>query len=184
MIQPVYIVDVIRDIVSKVNTKVLAQLQTVDSMIEGINYQYGHYNDVRQQNIQKGKTLTEKSKRYPLFWVLEDFTIKKGKVGLLGVAQPRILIAHQSKKEYTRVQREISVIRPVLYVIYDEFLKQLKASGKFMIYDVTVIKHDMTVRHHMGIDPKYDPSGYFLDDVLDGIEITNLELQTYLANCQ
>jgi hypothetical protein len=179
---PVYFVDILRDIVADTSTVLLQQLQAVDPLITGINFQYGHYNDVRQQQMQKGKT--DKTGRTPLFWLIEDYTIRKGQLGLTGVAMPRILIAHTTKKEYTRQQREDRVIRPVLYLIYDEFIRRLKLSGKFMIYDITLMAHNFTVRHHTGVDPKYDPSGYFLDDVLDGIELTNFELKTYLSNCQ
>lgn len=186
---PVYIVDVFREIVAataagkqKSSGKTLLEdLQAVDSLITNIHYDYGHYTDIRERLIAKNKT--DKQGKYPLVCLFEDHKIKHGKEGLTGITDLKLIILYSSKKEITREQREVNVFRPILYPIYFEFLKQLAVSGHFNIYDVTKIPHDQINRPHWGDPGIYKNDSYLFGDVLDGIEIANLQLETYLPNC-
>ena len=189
MTQPVYIVDVFRDIVAataaakqKVSGKTLLEdLQAVDPLITGLHYDYGHYTDIRTKLVGKGKT--DKTGKYPLICLFEDFKIRHGKEGLTGIAELKLIILFSSKADIDRQTRENNVFRPILYPIYFEFLKQLKVSGHFMIYDVTKIQHDQINRPHWGNPALYKNDAYLFTDVLDGIEIANLQLETFLPNC-
>ena len=181
MSNPVYIVDVIGDVVAAVSAKLLTQLQTVDPLITGVHYEYGHYTDIKERLIQYGKTA--KQDRYPLVCLFEDHRIRHSKEGLTGVMDLKILILHSSKNTVTREWREANVFRPILYPIYFEFLNQLKLSGNFNIYDASKIQHDQINRPHWGDPALYKNEKYLFDDVLDGIELSNLSLETYLDNC-
>jgi hypothetical protein len=188
MIEPVYIVDIFRDIVAATSTALLTQLQAVDPLITGIRYEYGHYNDIRERILAYSKTGTKAV--YPLVALFEDFRISHKQPGITGIANLKLIIVHSSKKDVTRVQRETNVFRPVLYPIYHEFLKQLKLSGKFMLFIAGEVPHDQINRPHWGDPELYKGTtattgtGYIFNEVLDGIEITNLSLITYLPNCQ
>jgi hypothetical protein len=188
MIQPVYIVDLFAAIVAATSTALLTQLQAVDPLITGIRYEYGHYNDIRERIIAYGKT-GDKSV-YPLIALFEDFKISHKEPGLTGIAHLKLIIVHLSKKGVTRVQRETNVFRPILYPIYNEFLNQLKLSGKFMVYPAGEVPHEQINRPHWGDPELYKGGtatthgGYIFNDILDGIEISNLDLKTYLPNCQ
>lgn len=181
MIQPVYIVDIFRDIVAATSAVLLTDLQAVDPLISGVHYDYGHYNDVRERLVAKDQSA--KTEKYPLVVLFEDYKISHGQVGLTGIASLKLIILYISKKDITRQQRETNVFRPILYPIYNEFLRQIKLSGKFMVASVDQIKHDQINRPHWGDPELYGNKGYLFNDVLDGIEITNLELKTYLPNC-
>lgn len=176
---PVRIVDIIGEVVASTEAKLLTALQAVDSKITGINYLYGHYNDVRERLGQYGKT--EKNSRYPLIVLFEDFRIVNRVLGLTGIADVKIIILHTSSKDFTREQRESLVFKPILVPIYDEFLKQLKLSGHFMQYGP--FRHNRIDRPHWGDPVLYGNNGYLLNDILDGIELSDLQLQTYLPNC-
>lgn len=181
MIQPVYIVDIFRDITAATSTVLLAQLQEVDPLITAVNYDYGHYTDIRDKLTQLGKVTPEA--KYPLIVLFEDHRIRHGQVGITGIADLKFMILYSSTKGYTRQQREELVFRPILYPIYNEFLKQIVKSGKFMGSTVEKLKHDQINRPHWGDPGLYKNEGYLFNDVLDGIEISNLELKTYLPNC-
>lgn len=180
MSQPVYIVDVIRDVVAQASAALLAQLQIVDPLITGVHFEYGHYNDIRERLITKEKASVLS---YPLVALFEDFRIRKGTKGLTGITDMKMIILYTSKNDITRVQREANVFRPVLYPIYNELMTQFKASGKFMIYDETLILHDQINRPHWGDPGLYGNDSYLFNKVLDGIEISNLQLTTFLSNC-
>lgn len=184
MSDPVYIVDVIGEVVAKTSTKLLTQLQLVDPLITGIHYEYGHITDIRERITEKMKTTTNSVDISPMIILIEDFKVIKGRqVGITGITDMKIIILHYSKKDITRVQREVSVFRPVLWPIYNEILNQLRLDGRFSIYDVTKIQHDMIARPHWGDPGLYGNDAYLLDGIFDGIELSNLQLTTFLNNC-
>lgn len=180
MSQPVYIVDVFRDVVSATSTALLAQLKTVDPLITKIYFEYGHRTDINERILtyQAGGI-----NFCPMICLFEDYRLQKGQEGLTGITNLLIVIIYYTKAAITRVQREANVFRPVLYPVYNEFLKQLKLSGKFSIYDETKIKHDQINRPHWGDPVLYGNAEYPLKGVFDGIELNNLQLTTFLNNC-
>lgn len=184
MSEQYHIPTVIRDkVVARVSTELLQQLQQVDPLIEGVRFDYGHYNDIRERLTTLNATTGNATKRFPLIALFEDYRVKKGKTGTSGVTNLKMIIVFPSKKDYTRDQRQTIVFEPVLEPIYFSFLRWLKLSGLFMIYDETKIIHDMIPRPHWGDPALYDNKGYLLNEVLDGIELSNLELTTFLKNC-
>lgn len=175
-----FIVDIIRDVVSMCNTKLIAQLQQIDPLIRQINYEYGHYNDISSRILEYAKNRVNV---YPLVCLFEDFAISHRKEGLDGISNLKIIILYKSRDTVTRQWREDNIFRPILYPIYQEFLQQLKLSGKFNIYDVTKIKHKQINRPHWGDPALYKNGGYLFNEILDGIELSDLELETFLKTC-
>lgn len=176
-----FIVDILKEVVQATSTKLLSELQLVDPLITGVHFEYGHYTDIQERLTAKGKT--SKNDRYPLICLFEDFKIRHNKPGLTGIGEMKLIILHYSKNTITREQRETNVFRPILYPIYYEFLHQLKVSGKFNIYDENKIIHDQINRPHWGDPGLYKNDSYLFGEVLDGIELNNLQLETYLKNC-
>lgn len=184
MIESVRVGKLIGTVVAKTSAALLTQLQAVDPLITGVHYQYGHYNDIKERLLQKGKT--DKPNRYPLIALFEDFRVTNRVPGIFGIADLRLIILHFSSKGITREQRETNVFLPILVPIYEEFLKQLRVSGFFMQYGP--FRHNRIDRPHWGDPGLYrsrsgEPDGYIFDEILDGIEIDGLQLQTYFNNC-
>lgn len=176
----VRLVDIIRKVVVRTSVRKLTYLQTIDPTITGIQYQFGHLKDVRER--LRAQTIADPTiRRYPLIWLIEDFDEDSEKPGLTGVSNVRIMILHNTEKTYTRQQREDNVILPVLIPIYKEFFVQLRAIGAFMQYGP--FPHTKIDRPHWGDPEAYGGKGYLFDEPLDGIEISDLSLQIYLANC-
>lgn len=176
----VRLTDVIRRVVVRTSTKMLARLQIIDPLTSGIQYDYGHLTDVRER--LQAKTIADPSaRRYPLIWLIEDFDTAVSKPGLVGVSNVKIMILTTTLKEYTREQREIKSFLPVLIPIYNEFFVQMKALGVFMQYGP--FEHTRIDRPHWGNPSEWANKGYLFDEPLDGIEITDLDLQIYLPNC-
>lgn len=186
MIRPVYIVDIFEDIVKKVSTKLLPQLQAIPkSTITGVHYLYGHYNEIQRRLIEKGNSNTEQYNRYPLIALFQDFSIKKGsnQLGFYGEANLQFMILYHTKQDSYSETRMENVFKPILYPIYFEFLNQIKKTGKFHLYSDKGIDHEQIDRPNWGRIGSYGNDGYILGDVLDGIEIKNLILKTRLKIC-
>jgi hypothetical protein len=177
----IYLVDVLKNtVVPRTSSKLLAKLQAIDPLITSIHFEYGHYTDIRQRLSERAKN---NENRYPLICLFEDYINSHDKDGISGLNKPKIIILYLSKPDVTREAREINVFRPILYPIYFELLRQLKLCGEFNIYDETQIKHDEIKRPHWGNPALYKNDGYLFTDVLDGIELANLQLETYLQTC-
>ena len=178
MSQPVYIVDVFRDVVAATSVSLLTTLQAVDATITKVWFEYGHRADVNERII----TYSKQGVNFcPMVILFEDYKVTRGEVGYTGITNLVIMIIYHTKIAATRVQREADVFRPILYPIYNELLYQLKIDGRFSIYDETKVSHDMIPRPHWGDPDLYKE--YPLKGVFDGIEISNLQLKTFLNNC-
>lgn len=183
MKEPVRLVDQIEIVVQRTSAKLTAlanpaRLQLVDPLITGVHYLYGHYPDIRERLLQKGKT--DKENRYPLIVLFEDFRVLNRVLGLYGIGDVKLMILWPSKKDITREQREAN-FKNVLDPIYIEFFKQMKVSGFFMQYGP--FQHTRIDRPHWGDAAIYGNKGYLFDEPLDGIEISDLQLKTYFNNC-
>lgn len=178
MKEPVRIVKQIEVVVSRVSKKLLPKLKGIDPLITGVHYLYGHYPDIRERLLQFGKS--EKDKRYPLIVLFEDFRVVNKTVGIYGTAELKLMVLWESAKDITREQRELNYVQ-ILDPIYNEFFKQLRASGFFMQYGP--FDHKRIDRPHWGDNAIYGNKGYLFDEPLDGIEISDLMLKTYFNNC-
>lgn len=177
----VRLTDIMRRVVARVSAKKLAYLQTIDPTITGVHYQYGHLKDVRERLVAQSQA-NPMTRRYPLIWLIEDFEVVNSIPGIYGVSKVRIMILHDTQKEYTRQQREDRVFLPILIPIYNEFFVQMSVIGSFMQYGP--FSHRRVDRPHWGNPAEWlGFKNYLFDEPLDGIEITELSLQIYLANC-
>lgn len=174
------VADILRTVVTRAGVKLLTKLQAVDPKVTGIHFEYGHYNDI-QSRLQQYSM--EHKMIYPLFCLFEDFGIARGSEGLDGTPKLTAIILWPSKPEYTREQREAKSFVPVLYPCYKEILKQIKYSGQFNVYDESMIKHTHINRAHWGDPALYNVEGYLFNAALDGLELSDLILETYLQNC-
>lgn len=90
MSQPVFIVDVIRDIVAATSAVLLAQLQTVDPLITAVHFKYGHINDIRERITTE---MNQGINFCPFVCLIEDYRLKKGEEGLTGITPGSIYYA-------------------------------------------------------------------------------------------
>lgn len=171
-------------IVARVSVKLLAQLKAVDPMITGVHYEYGHYTDIQERLITYSQSNEKKTDRYPLIAVFEDDKVTHRQRGMYGNAGMKIIILAATSNSITRVQREERTFKPILYPIYEELLSQIFKSGVFNVYSPDQIQHEQINRPHWGDPGLYKNEGYLFTDVLDGIELNNLVLPTYLKTCE
>lgn len=150
---------------------------------ESIHYTHGH---AREIAIRLSKKLQVKEK-YPLIILMEDFRQRVyGNVNHLNLT---VLIVGFTKKEYWAEDRYTNVIVPKLMPIYMKFLQQLSMPKAFFWEKdkngSTLPPHDMEVHPYYGVTEQDRKAGVknLMNDPLDVIEISNLEINTKFITC-
>lgn len=160
-------------IVTATETNILDYLQSVDSTIQRIHYQFGHPKMVIEELIKLHKPQANQYKKYPLIAVFEDVP-ERPVASNVATISPRIVIAWQTQQGYTREQRDELSFKPILLPIYDEFMRQLKSSP-YLISNY-LRPGERTMRPFWGREGLYGNEGNIFNDFLDCIEIRNIEL--------
>lgn len=186
--KPVYIVDEIGKCVTNVSTKLLPTLQAIDPLITGVNYQYGHPNEIIETLCQEERSKTGKFKKYPLIALFQDFPEVRGKViGEDNTVTLHLIIASATLNNYKAQERYDHNFKPILYPIYQEFLNQLDLSSVFFTKAPDLIEHTKIDRLYWGNKGIEFTSGKetknIFVDWLDCIELLNLTLPTYTQFC-
>lgn len=161
---PVYVVDIIGEVVTQVKAVLDTQLG-----IE-INYTYGRSIQIQTKLLDYSKSPSKKNVRYPLIALFQDFPEERGKNDYYAsVRLPKIVIATLTKSTDLPEDRYGKTFKPLLYPIYYEFLKQLTRNKNI------VCSADPNQIPHIKWDrPGSQQEGQNMNDFLDAIEIENL----------
>jgi len=178
--KPVYVIDIIRDVVAATQTKVLAELQEANPLIQSLNFIPGTPLEITDVLDVMAKQPTLETKTFPLVGLFIPITENKGEaIGIDGIDRLRICIAMTSNATIRTPERYTKNFKPILYPIYYEFLNQLDL-------DKRILKTDSNGFRHRKIDwPYYNPEGEknAFNNFVDAIEIKDLELKIKLSNC-
>lgn len=158
-----YIVDIIGEVVAAVDAVLFPSLN------KHILYEYGRSSQILKEVIKLGNN---KDPKYPLFALFQDFPENTDTFYYCKVRFPKILIANFTDNNWPNPKKYELNFKPVLYPIYNEFLKQLPRNKNIVGVDFTHLKWDRP-----GTQPAADPKlqGNF-SDFLDGIELQNLDV--------
>lgn len=174
---PLYVVDEIGAIVSKVSTVLTPQLQDYDPLIEGVWYEYGPGKEILETLKQKDGAPSFKGKKYPLVALLMEFPERRNpQIGIYCEADLTLVIAHHTRPAFKTSERYEKTFKPVLYPVYLELFNQLELAGIAMYYDGPT--HKKVDCPYYGRDNKNVGN-----DFLDAIEITELKLKFYEKTC-
>ena len=169
-------VDVIEDVVTSVRAdtdKPGVGLIPADSPY----YMHGHPLDIIKTLNEKDRSPTNKSKKYPLIALFQDFTEKIGAdQRIKSSAALNIVIAFSTKSEYNSAQRYDNSFRTILYPLYDLFIEKLISSGWFLDATESLTLHDKIDRLYWGRGETKGNKAVVFNDLIDAIEIQNLRL--------
>lgn len=160
---PLYIVDIIGQVVAAVATK----------LNRPVLYEYGRSIQIttQLQALTNGIDTATRNSKFPLFALFQDFPENNGATGYYcTVTIPKIVIATLTVSTDPPPIRYTKTFKPVLYPIYQEFLNQLVRHSNIVANDPGAIPH-----------VKWDRPGHLPDkdgsnEYLDAIEIQNLQL--------
>lgn len=182
--KPVYIVDVMSDIVERVSTNLTVQLQAFDSNISGVHYLHGHPLEVIETLGQRSKSKTFKFQKYPLVALFQDFPEQVNtEPGYMAEVTLHMVIARLTKNDYKADQRYENNFKPVLYPIYYDLMAEINKSRAFTTYGQYNIPHTKWDRLYWGREGLYGKDGNIFNDWIDCIEIKNLKLKANLKLC-
>lgn len=187
---PVYVVDIFAEIVASVNLIVLPIMQANETAIFGrttietVNYQKGHKIELIQTLIEMDRSGTYQTKKYPLVYLVQDFTERRGRnEGEYSEINLNIIIAHHTEQTRKVDDRYTKVFKPVLYPLYYELLNQIAKHPLIFQSNGDDISHDKTDRLYWGRQAAGGNDQNKLTDFVDAIEISNLNLNFYFKTC-
>lgn len=145
-------------------------------------YMYGHRLEIAARLSEKDKDSVYKYQKYPLVALRLD-TPEVEHDGVIDY-NLNIVIVEFTKKNYNAEERYVNVIKPILYPLYNLFIKKLIESGLFMWGP------GLKTPPHTKIDRPYwgtaGPEGNIksiFNDELDGIELMNLKISREINKC-
>ena len=187
MITPVYIEDIIGQIVASVTSQMLSTIKANETAVLGqtsittINYQYGPGTELIETLQQLDNSQSLQVTKYPLIWLVTDITEKRGKqAGIFATENITVFIMHQTDRNYKTYERATNVFKPVLDPLYYSFIYQCSKHPMVNNGPEDMIQHDRTKRYFIG---SKDNKGMALTDFVDAIEISNLNLLIDYNQC-
>lgn len=174
----IVIVDIFKEIVSKVSQELTPEFAALDGLITGVHYLHGHPLEVVDTLTQRDQTKEFRYQKYPLIALFQDFpeTVISNPEPLLE-ATLNIVIAKSTQAEYTSTKRYDVNLKPFLYPVYKELLRQIHKHPQVLSYGTDRIQHTKYDRVFWGRQGLYGNEGNIGNDKLDAIEIQNLKLK-------
>ena len=142
-----------------------------------VYFDYGHYNEVTARLLDKGKSISQKTKRFPLIWLVMDFReiYPVDMDYYCELPEVQIIIATPTKQNSTTPQRMQENFAPRLYPVYQEWKKQMANSGFFHDLDADAIPHEKVDRPFWGGQEQSNGANLF-NEFIDAIQIRKLKL--------
>lgn len=170
---PLFIVDIIGEVISAVDAKMLPILG------KHINYEYGASVQIQTELQKLNQSVTLKNTKYPLIGLFQGFPEAIATGGYMPVTFPAITIATLTTSTDSTKKRYDKTFRTILYPIYQELLRQLPRHRN-------VVGNCADIFGGKKIDfPGSVPAGKTMDEYLDAIEIQGLQITfKYVHNCK
>lgn len=146
----------------------------LSNVVKNSEKEYGsklffHYGTLREIAGNLNQIGRARNVKYPIVALIEPFKQRITSDGTR--ASLRLLIATYTKKALLADERLELNYKPILFPVYDIFMKELRAVVKSSTLDHTVINH-----FEMGKESLNGYNGSVLDDHVDAIEINDLNV--------
>lgn len=168
------LVDIMDEIVRRVNAAVIDQIKAECKGIYGINYMHGHWKEVSGRLVDMGKNPKTAKNKFPLVVLLEDFPFDYTTKNPTGTVQ--VLICAVTNKNYNSDERQAKIFNPILDPIYWELLNQMAKSGYFAQTYYLKFPHKKWDRKAFGKEDPYGNSANIPLEYLDVVQMQNLQL--------
>lgn len=159
----------------------VVELMRTISGLETPYYLYGHQSEIALRLLQKDKSPSKKTQKYPLVALRldteEQFEDGMWKFNL------NLAILDWTDKKYSAEQRYTNIFKPILYPLYEEFMIALRDSNLFTWEgDQRYPPHTKIDRPFWGTVVGENNERYIFNDPLDAIEILDLKISK-TENC-
>lgn len=138
-------------------------------------YMYGHKVEIANRLTQQDKDKVYKYQKYPLV-ILRLDTAENVENGIIDY-QLNVAFMMLTNKKWEAPERYTKVFKPILYPMYESFLKQLKNVGGFM-WDQGQDRprHTKIDRPYWGTSTENGNTADIFNDPLDAIELIDLRI--------
>lgn len=175
------VVDIIENVCGYVSKTVTAALQKVDSNIQMVRYDYGHWVEISSRLQDMSKHSAERYNKFPLIYLVEDITVAHS--GDYPTANLLVYIMHHSNNTFTSKERQKRIFEPILYPIRDAFISGLNKSNDIVTPPNGKFDMNVTDLKYLGRNGLYGNTGNMVNEYCDAIEIRNLSLTFFDNNC-
>ena len=180
---PIDLPQVFSTIAAKTFSAIMPELNTnlsssmVPLFLHGTTLEIVKELEVMSNDYQK------KNSRFPLIALIGDPIMDYSKNDLNPTFNGTIIIVNLTEQTYNSEARRLRNFIPILRPLYAEFVSQVNKSN-LIVHDYgQVFRHKYTEHYHWGKDGLYGHNGYQLNEFIDGIELSNIELKLNLPNC-
>lgn len=144
-----------------------------------LHYEHGHPNEIDNILQGWGQTPDNSAVKYPMLALLQDFDESRGiGAGKMAEVKLELVIATMTRPELTSAQRMTNTFVPILYPLYNQFVKSVVDSGYFFGASYANLQHTKTDRMFWGRN-----KAAAFGDYVDAIHIQNLNLVVKSFNC-
>lgn len=165
------------DVVTKVETVVLAQLQAAMPKITGVHYSYGHIQEIVNSMQRLTESPTQMYDKFPRIMLVEDIPMSMDGA-IYNSATLHILIVMATQKDYVSEQRQTIIFNPIINPIYDAMMSAITKDKYFNVYNPdTDMPHAYYDRKFWGKAGIYGNVANIFNDYLDAKEIIGLKLK-------
>ena len=174
------VVDIMEEIVGRVSDTLTPQLQKVDSMVNGVHFDYGYAQEIIQAIQNRSLSRSKRFSNYPLVGLIQPFRESESQViGFDKEVNLDLFIVTGSKADIRTKERYKSKLKPVLYPIYKELVRQVGMDAR-----IVGGGYSGTVRYVKEDHPYYPTANQnTLNDFLDAIIIRELRFNLYEISC-
>lgn len=166
-----YIVDIMSDIVQAVSDELTPALQAFNSLLQAVNYQFGHPLEILETLKQKDESVTLRYKKYPLVILITDIEEDKGILGVYSRVELKFLVVYHTQATYKASERLTNSFKPVIHPIVDSLIRNISASSYFQNGDPDLIERTETDRYFLGKQGSGGGLANVANDYLDATEL-------------
>ena len=148
---------------------------------------HGHIKSISSELSNRSITKEYREQKYPCIMLLQDFAEHRLRNKAWDIeSRIQLLIVSGSSNEWDEPTRLEKIFKPVLYPIYEAFIKSLENSSTVLSVPFGNLSHEKIDRYRMSsaLNEACLSQGIkaLFNDHLDGIEIRNLNLKL-IENC-
>jgi len=147
-----------------------------------VHFEHGHGQEIIETLIAMTGDLTLQDQKYPLIALFHDYDEVHEKDPQKYEVTLHMVICSLTERTLNTDQRYIQNYYPVIFPVYEAFMKSLARSGYF-ITDEGQVPHTKTDRVNWGRTSLWGNEAGIFNDHVDALELTNLRLTVLNKNC-
>ena len=151
-------------------------VQSISTVNHPIYFFYGYWPEIVQDIMAKGRSRTLEKQCYPAIMLNANFSRKKNEYDRTQI-NPTFHIIAQTDANYSANDRIENIYKPIIYPIYDKFLKQIHDSRKFFVSSV-IEREEQDLYYLRGGDKSQNK----INDYVDALEVKFPNLQLLNKN--